>query len=873
MTEPKTIYRKDYQAPNFLIAETHLDFDIQSDKTLVKSKLLLRRNGSHSDALVLNGEALSLQEIAVDGVAMSESNYQVAEKSLTLMNLPDSCELTITVEIDPKTNTALEGLYSSNGMYCTQCEAEGFRRITYYLDRPDVMSVFTTTITADKSDYPILLSNGNKVSESDLEDGRHQLVWHDPFPKPCYLFALVAGDLAYKSGEFITQTGRKVALEFYVEPKDLDKLDHAMNSLKASMTWDEQTYGLEYDLDQYMIVAVSHFNMGAMENKGLNVFNTSCVLASPDTATDAAYQRVEAVIAHEYFHNWSGNRVTCRDWFQLSLKEGFTVFRDAQFSADMNSATVKRIEDVALLKTMQFAEDAGPQAHPIRPDSFITIDNFYTLTIYEKGAEVIRMLSVLLGWDAFKKGSDLYFERHDGQAVTCDDFVQAMQDSSGYDLTQFKHWYSQAGTPTLTVMAAYDAAARSYTLTATQATAATPGQDSKLPFVIPIKLGLLNQQGESLALEVVESETMRGDVWVMTEPSQTLTFKNIALEPVPSLLQDFSAPVNLEFDYSDEALALLMQFDSNHFNRWQAGKFWAKRILLAAVESGEIEPEHVIAYSQALEQVMRSKELDDAIKAEMLKLPNISELLESQRPMRVQETQAMLDAFEQKLGAQLEEILLEPLQLKEVPEYAVDANSIAERQLRNRCLYLLVMARPRKYEDAMENLLTKANNLTDRLAALRLIVHHNHPKKQQVLSEFYDNWKHESLVLDQWFAIQATNPSESVIEEMQSLIAHDDFDWRNPNRLRSVIASFCRGNLAQFYREDGAGLQLLAQAVETTDALNPQIAARLAGFFNDWGKLPDALQSNAKQLIEALIDKGLSNNTFEILSNSLKWYE
>ncbi|MDY7025754.1 MAG: aminopeptidase N, partial [Pseudomonadota bacterium] len=590
MNTPATIYRKDYQPPHFLITETFLDVDIRLARTRVKSRLTMSRHGEHHEPLILNGQSLQLISVQLDGVDLTPEQYEATDETLSITGLPAKFELAIEVEIQPKDNLSLEGLYCSNGMYCTQCEAEGFRRITYYLDRPDVLSVFTTRIEADSDQYPVLLSNGNQLAQETISSTRHAVTWYDPHPKPCYLFALVAGDLACKSDYFRTAEGRDVSIEFYVEPKDLDKLEHGVQSLKNAMRWDEETYGLSYDLDRYMIVAVSHFNMGAMENKGLNIFNTSCVLASPDTATDKGYQLVEGVIAHEYFHNWSGNRVTCRDWFQLSLKEGFTVFRDAQFSADMNSTTIKRIEDVQLLKSMQFPEDAGPQAHPIRPDSYITIDNFYTMTVYEKGAEVIRMFSTLLGWPAFRAGSDLYFERHDGQAVTCDDFIQAMEDASGKDLSQFSRWYSQAGTPTVKVRDHYDAELQTYTLNLSQTTPATPGQAQKLPLVIPIRFGFLTAEGEPLVL-ATGSEAVEEDLLLLTEQEQTVVFKDVKQKPTPSLLRDFSAPVYLDYVYSNEQLANLMRHDENEYNRWQAGQAWAMNILQANICACATDPE------------------------------------------------------------------------------------------------------------------------------------------------------------------------------------------------------------------------------------------------------------------------------------------
>lgn len=573
--QPQTIHLKDYRAPDYLIDETHLTFELFEDHTLVHAQLVMRRNPAAGDGLpplVLDGQQLELLDLHLDDVPLAAGDYQLTDSHLSLQPTQARFVIDSTVRIHPESNTALEGLYKSGGMFCTQCEAEGFRKITFYLDRPDVMSVFTTTLSADKQAYPILLSNGNPIASGEEEDGRHWATWQDPFKKPAYLFALVAGDLWCIEDSFRTLSGRDVALRIYVEPENIGKLQHAMDSLKKSMKWDEEVYGREYDLDIFMIVAVNDFNMGAMENKGLNIFNSSCVLAHPDTATDAAHQRVEAVVAHEYFHNWSGNRVTCRDWFQLSLKEGFTVFRDAEFSADMNSRTVKRIEDVAFLRTHQFAEDAGPMAHPVRPDSYMEISNFYTLTIYEKGAEVLRMIHTLLGAEAFRKGSDLYFERHDGQAVTCDDFVQAMEDASGQDLAQFKRWYTQSGTPRLAVEDCYDAHAKTYTLTFRQSCPATPGQERKEPFVIPVAMGLLDSYGRELPLRLAGEAEAAGTsrVLAVTEAVQSFTFVEVPVQPLPSLLRGFSAPVKLHYPYGRDQLMFLMQHDSDGFNRWEA---------------------------------------------------------------------------------------------------------------------------------------------------------------------------------------------------------------------------------------------------------------------------------------------------------------
>ncbi len=882
MVSSQRVYLKDYQPPAYWIRKVHLHVSIFDKITRVQSSLLIERNlekGAHNEPLVLDGEALQLEAINVDGIALDESRYQVTDDTLTVEQLPNSFQLQTVVTITPDENKTLSGLYESKGMYCTQCEAQGFRRITYYLDRPDVLAEFITTIDADKQHFPVLLSNGNQINAFDLDDGRHQVTWHDPFPKPCYLFALVAGDLACKEDQFVTMSGKPVALKFYVEPKDLTKLDHAIESLKAAMRWDEQTYGREYDLDNYMIVAVSHFNMGAMENKGLNIFNTSCVLADPDNAMDSGYQRVEGVIAHEYFHNWSGNRVTCRDWFQLSLKEGFTVFRDAQFSADMNSETIKRIEDVNLLRTMQFAEDAGPQAHPIRPDSYIAIDNFYTLTVYEKGAEVIRMLKVLLGWEKFRQGCDLYFDRYDGSAATCDNFVQAMQNVSGIDLSQFKYWYSQAGTPLVTVTANYDAVKQTYTLHFLQTCTPSPNQTVKQPFVIPIELALFDGSGELLTLktndQALKGDKEKGYVFVLSAAEQSITFEAIVRQPIPSLLRGFSAPVNLSFNYQPEEYALLMQCETDGFNRWQAGQTWAEQLLQAEIKSGETLTSQRKAYATALSRVLADKSVDPAIKAEMLHLPSDNLLLEKQQPMQVQTTANALDHFNQYLGQtlamQLMAIYQANQQVNLQEAYQVDAISIAKRSLKNIALFLLAAAGVNEAIQWSEQQFEQATNLTDRVAALDIMVRFNHPNKNKYFDIFYQRWQHEDLIVDRWFSLQAINPNDAVIDDIRQLMQHPAFALDNPNRLRALIASFCRFNFRQFYREDGQGLALLADVLIDVDRINPQMAARMAGFFNSWRKLPTDQQVFVESLLTQLLSQKLSSNTYEILNNALTW--
>ncbi len=710
--QPKVIHLKDYQAPDYLIDETHLKFELFEDHSLVHAELVMRRNpdraagapGDDLPPLVLHGQQLELLALALDGQALEAGHYQLDEEHLTLQPTAATFTVESTVRIHPESNTALEGLYKSGKMFCTQCEAEGFRKITYYLDRPDVMSRFTTTVSAEQHRYPVLLSNGNPVASGSEEGGRHWATWEDPFKKPAYLFALVAGDLWCVEDSFTTMSERDVALRIYVEPENIDKGQHAMDSLKKSMRWDEEVYGREYDLDIFMIVAVNDFNMGAMENKGLNIFNSSCVLAKAETATDAAHQRVEGVVAHEYFHNWSGNRVTCRDWFQLSLKEGFTVFRDQEFSADMNSRTVKRVEDVAFLRTNQFAEDAGPMAHPVRPDSFIEISNFYTLTVYEKGSEVVRMIHTLLGAEGFRKGTDLYFQRHDGQAVTCDDFVKAMEDANGVDLTQFKRWYSQSGTPRLAVEGEYDAAAQRYTLTVRQSCPPTPGQTSKQPFVIPLELGLLDGQGHELPLRLEGEAVAQGGnrVLAVTEAEQPFAFVGVPEKPLPSLLRGFSAPVKLSFPYDRDQLLFLMQHDSDGFNRWEAGQQLSVQVLQELIgqhQRGEqlvLDPRLIEAYRTLL----ADEALDQAMVAEMLSLPSEAYLTEISEVADVDAIHAAREFARQRIGEALFEPLWQRYQANRKHSrdtaYLAEASHIARRSLQNIALSYLIRCQARR---------------------------------------------------------------------------------------------------------------------------------------------------------------------------------
>lgn len=880
--QSKTIYLKDYQVPDYLIDETHLTFELFEDHSLVHAQLVMRRNpeaGAGLPKLVLDGQQLELLELKLDDHELSAADYTLTDSHLTLQPTQERFVVDSSVRIHPESNTALEGLYKSGKMFCTQCEAEGFRKITFYLDRPDVMSKFTTTVSAEQHAYPVLLSNGNPIASGSEEGGRHWATWEDPFKKPAYLFALVAGDLWCVEDSFITMSQREVALRIYVEPENIDKVQHAMDSLKRSMKWDEEVYGREYDLDIFMIVAVNDFNMGAMENKGLNIFNSSCVLAKAETATDAAHQRVEAVVAHEYFHNWSGNRVTCRDWFQLSLKEGFTVFRDSEFSADTHSRTVKRIEDVAYLRTHQFAEDAGPMAHPVRPDAYMEISNFYTLTIYEKGAEVLRMIHTLLGPELFRKGSDLYFERHDGQAVTCDDFVKAMEDASGIDLTQFKRWYTQAGTPRLEVSEAYDAAAQTYSLTFRQSCPATPGQSEKLPFVIPVALGLLDAQGSELPLRLQGESAAQGTSRVLsvTEAEQTFTFAGIAEKPLPSLLRGFSAPVKLHFPYDRDQLMFLMQHDSDGFNRWEAGQQLSVQVLQELI--GQHQRGEALVLDQrlvaALRTLLEDESLDQAMVAEMLSLPGEAYLTEISEVADVEAIHAAREFARKELASALFALLWARYQanreVSKVTPYVAEAAHFARRSLQNIALSYLMLSEKAEVLAACVDQFENADNMTERLAALAVLVNSPFQDEQgKALAMFADFFKDNPLVMDQWFSVQAGCPLPGGLERVHALMQHEAFTLKNPNKVRALIGAFANQNLINFHRADGAGYRFLADQVITLNALNPQIASRLLAPLTRWRKYGSARQALMKTELERILASGeLSSDVYEVVSKSL----
>ena len=872
---PQTIYLQDYKVSPFEIEKTELVFDLGNDHTRVTATLSILRNSLSDEQgadLVLHGsEGLDLQSVSVDGQLLEEGAYSRDSDSLSISGLADRAIITTEVLIKPQDNTTMMGLYRSRTMYCTQCEAEGFRDITYYLDRPDVMSEFTTKVIADKAQYPVLLSNGNPIERGELDGGRHFVTWHDPFKKPAYLFALVAGTLSCVDDSFTTLSGRQVALQIFVEEKDLDKCAHAMLSLKHSMRWDEQAYGREYDLDIFMIVAVDDFNMGAMENKGLNIFNTSAVLANPKTTTDAAFQRVEAIVAHEYFHNWSGNRVTCRDWFQLSLKEGFTVYRDSQFSADMNSATVKRIEDVSYLRTHQFAEDGGPMSHSVQPDAYMEINNFYTLTIYEKGAEIVGMIRTLLGADTFRQGSDLYFDRHDGQAVTIEEFVKAMEDASGRDLTQFRRWYKQSGTPQMAVTSRYDAADRTFTLDFSQSCPATPGQAQKQPFVIPVRLGLVGASGD-LPLN------SNGDTEMVYEVSQTdqqLIIENVGEAPVPSLLREFSAPIKLDYAYSKEQLLHLMASDSDGFNRWDAGQKLSFALLEKLTADShqqrplEMDSQLIAAYKSLLSD----PNLDPAMVALMLQLPSEAQLHEEASVIYAEAIHSARLFVRQALASALSEQFVAVYERHNIEqEYAPDASQIGRRSLKNTALSYLMLVDNMGVELASKQFET-ADNMTDKASALSCLV--NCPAAAQqaeaALQQFEQQYRDEALVMNLWLQVQAANSQPGGLQRVEELEAHSSFTLSNPNKIRSLIGGFCNANLVNFHNPDGSGYEFLKKRILTLHSRNPQVAARLMTPLTRWKKFPEPNSSQMREALQVIADEqGLVKDIYEIAIKSLQ---
>ncbi|NMP80714.1 aminopeptidase N [Pseudoalteromonas arctica] len=859
-SKPQAQYLKDYKAPDFLIDHTELTFDLQPLSTKVSSLLTLTRVGDKKAPLVLDGIDLRLLSLSIDTVDITD--YEIIGEQLIINNLPDSCQLSIVTEISPETNTSLEGLYLSGGAYCTQCEAQGFRKITYYMDRPDVLATFDVTIIADKK-YLQLLSNGNQVDSGETQDGRHFVKWQDPFKKPSYLFALVAGDFDVLKDTYMTKSGRDVELALFVDKGNLSKTPHAIASLKKAMQWDEERFNLEYDLDIYMIVAVDFFNMGAMENKGLNVFNSKCVLANQETATDKDYHTIESIVGHEYFHNWTGNRVTCRDWFQLSLKEGLTVFRDQEFSSDLGSRALNRIDAVKVMRTHQFSEDAGPMAHPIRPEKVIEMNNFYTVTVYDKGAEVIRMMHTLLGETNFQKGMTLYFERHDGEAVTCDDFVSAMSDASGVDLEQFKQWYSQSGTPRLNAIQEFDSSSNTYTLTIEQT--APANQPENKPLHIPFAIELLDANGQSIALQYKGKKL--DHVLDVTNATQTFSFDNILEKPVAVLLEDFSAPCILNQQTTEPELLHIMRFARSDFSRWDA----QQQLFIKAIKSQITDATNSVLSSEiinALRVLINTKEGDLALIAELFKLPSFDTLAAEFDVIPVDDIIEITEKFEQQIADELADELLSCYESLE-DDGSISASAVANRALKQICLHYLAKTQSPEAVTFIKEA-ASSTNMTNVLGALSAVVKASHPVRDELLSHFDSQWRHDVLVMDKWFALQAMQSGSTAIDDIKALYEHPCFDFSNPNRVRALVGSFSHFNTAQFHRADAQGYALLGDLLIKLNAINPQNASRMLTPFMSWKRYDDVRSQAMKLQLQRLANlDGLSADLYEKVEKAL----
>ncbi|EJC6858618.1 TPA: aminopeptidase N [Vibrio parahaemolyticus] len=862
---PQAKYRKDYQAPSHTITDIDLTFDLYDNDTIVTALSKVVQKGE-STTLELDGEGLELRSVKVNGEDWA--HHEVKEASLVLSDLPAEFELEIITKIDPEANTALEGLYKSGGAFCTQCEAEGFRRITYYLDRPDVLAKYTTKVIADKATYPYLLSNGNRIAQGEAEDGRHWVQWQDPHPKPAYLFALVAGDFDVLRDKYTTMSGRNVDLEIFVDKGNLDRAGHAMTSLINSMKWDEERFGLEYDLDIYMIVAVDFFNMGAMENKGLNIFNSKFVLANDQTATDRDYLGIEAVIGHEYFHNWTGNRVTCRDWFQLSLKEGLTVFRDQEFSSDLGSRAVNRIDNVRIIRGPQFAEDASPMSHPIRPEKVIEMNNFYTLTVYEKGSEVIRMYHTLLGEEGFQKGMKLYFERHDGTAATCEDFVSAMEDATGVDLKQFRLWYSQSGTPTLRVNSEYNAEAKTYALTVEQFTEATQDQAEKQALHIPFDIELYDSKGQVIPL-IINGESVH-NVLDIKQDKQTFVFENVAEQPLPSLLREFSAPVKLEYDYSDAELIFLMKHATNDFARWDASQMLLAKYIRQNVTNVQTGSEVQLSEDliDAFRGVLLDENLEPAFIAQVFSLPSINEITGWYKQIDVDAVDTVLNSITVSLSAALEDELSATYHTLKQAEYTIDHAAIGKRALRNQCLQFL--AHTDKGNTLVKAQYEAANNMTDTIAAMSAANSAQLECREELMADYSDKWKHDGLVMDKWFALQGSNPAEDALEKVKATMNHEAFSLKNPNRTRSLIGSFLAANPVRFHDKSGSGYQFAGEILRQLNDSNPQVASRMIDPLLKFRKYDEARQAMIRAELEKLkAMDNLAKDLFEKVTKAL----
>ncbi len=877
---PRPVYLKDYQPSHYLIDRIDLNVLLEPSKTRVTSKLKVRSNPKADvtgAALELDGEHISLEQVKLSGRKLDPSDYFVNDRQLIIPRVPNNpFTIETTVTCNPESNKALSGLYRSKDIYCTQCEAEGFRRITYFIDRPDVLSIYTTRVEAQIDEAPVLLSNGN-CAEFGQVDGttRHYAIWHDPFPKPSYLFALVGGDLRCKISTFTTQSGRAVDLRIYVEPGKENRCDWAMDSLKRSMRWDEKRFGREYDLDIFMIVAVSDFNMGAMENKGLNIFNDKLILASPETATDGDYAAIEAVIAHEYFHNWTGNRVTCRDWFQLCLKEGLTVFRDQEFSSDERSRTVERISEVRTLKAHQFPEDAGPLAHPVLPNKYIEINNFYTATVYEKGAEICRMIQTIVGESGFRKGMDLYFTRHDGEAATVEQFIACFEEVCDVDLTQFMRWYTQAGTPELFCELAHDAEREVATLAVQQVLPATPGQSRKSPLHIPLKIGLLDDIGLDLKLELVSGQLGADSVLHLTKRHEKFQFKNIKRRPVPSLLREFSSPVYANVDLSDGDLEFLITHDSDLFNRWQSAQSYAIRLIIQMVEAikNGKHSKRGLPFARALASTLAHNDLEPAYRAQFISLPSEADV--ARRIAKDVDPEAIHRASMQLrriVGRTLQGELLDTYKRhKERGPYFPDAKSAGRRALRNAALVLLAASDETKAKTLISKHYRSAKNMTDRTAALQILSHLRGKQRDQAFDDFYKEWRDDHLVIDKWFAYQAMSSLPNTVETVKKLYKHQLFSIKNPNKVRALIGAFAMSNQLNFHRPDGAGYDFVADKVMEIDTFNPQIAARLLGAFRSWRALESKRRAYAKKVLQRIAkSKVLSRDVYEIVTRMVE---
>ena len=866
---PQPIRLSDYQAPAFRVEQVDLDFNLQPAATRVRARLVLRREGEAARPLVLDGVRLKLISAAIDGQPLDSSRYELGPETLTIPETPASFVLETEVEIDPQGNTALEGLYMSGGRFCTQCEAEGFRKITFYPDRPDVLSRFTVRIEADRAQFPTLLSNGNRTGGGDLEGGRHFALWTDPFPKPAYLFALVAGELDELKDSFVTMSGRTIDLRIYVDPGQAARAVYAMGALKRSMAWDETAFGREYDLDLFMIVAVRDFNFGAMENKGLNIFNSSLLLADEHTATDDNYERIESVVAHEYFHNWTGDRITCRDWFQLCLKEGLTVFRDQSFSADMRGEAVQRIKDVKSLRGRQFPEDAGPLAHPVRPSSYMKIDNFYTATVYEKGAEVIRMLKTLLGGDAFRRGMDLYFERWDGCATTVEAFVACFAEASGRDLTGFFAWYEQAGTPQITVEERWDPVGQTLALDLSQVTGPTPGQPDKRPLPVPVRFGLLDEDGQPQGFVGPDGTAVQEALVVLDQPSQTVTLTGVARRPVLSLFRGFSAPVRVIARTPASDRYVLMASDLDLFNRWEAGQQLAQALILERA-NGSADAAGESRFAAAMGRAMSDQASEPAFKALMLSLPAETDLALAMTDADPAAIHAAREALRRDLAQALGPDLARLHdQFAQTGAFSPDAASAGQRSLRNAALDLLAAGGGADMAARAERHYRQSTSMTEAMGGLNALMLLGGRAYDQALADFYDRWKDEPLVVDKWFGLQARSQALDTLARVVELTAHPAFDSRNPNRLRALVAGFA-ANPARFHDPSGDGYRFVADQIIAADSFNPMIAARLVENLGGWRRYAPALGGMMRaQLERILATPDLSKNVFELASRSL----